>query len=182
MDNPIGSPSPSAAFHIRAAQPADVPALMRLKQHLAEAEDSLQAVRASAVDWLRDGFGPQAGFSAYVAQVDGTVVGMATCSRHIITGWDGPIVFLQDLFVEPAHRRRGIGAALMARVAALAREIGSPVVELMVRADNAAARTFYRRTGFQHLSQCLTYALAGPALEALARGDPTNDEALALTG
>ena len=181
MNNPISHVSHKAAFHIRAAEPTDVPALMRLKRLLAEAEDSLHAVRADAADWLRDGFGPHAGFTAYVAEVGGAVVGMATCSRRTITGWSGPILFLQDLFVEPAHRRRGIGAALMARVAALAREIGSPVVELIVRADNAAAQAFYRRAGFQHLPQCLTYALAGSALQALARSDQTLNEVLALT-
>ena len=182
MDNPTSDTSPQTAFHIRAAEPADVLALMRLKRLLAEAEDSLHAVRANAADWLRDGFAPHAGFTAYVAEAGGAVVGMATCSRRTITGWSGPILFLQDLFVEPAYRRHGIGAALMARVAALAQEIGSPVVELIVRADNNAAQTFYRHAGLQHLPQCLTYALAGPALQALARSDRTSNEALARIG
>ena len=56
----------------------------------------------------------------------------------------------------------------MARVAALACELGSPIVELTVRADNPAQQ-FYLRTGFQPLPQCLTYVLAGPALAALPR-------------
>ena len=182
MDNPTSDALPTAAFRIRAAQPADVPALMRLKRLLAEAEDSLHAVRASAADWLRDGFGPHAGFTAYVAELGSAVVGMATCSRRMITGWNGPILFLQDLFVEPAHRRRGIAEALMARVAALARGLGSPIVELTVRADNNAAQTFYQCAGFQPLPQCLTYVLAGPALDALACRDRASDETLALTG
>lgn len=182
MDNQTNNAAPGLAFRIRAAQPGDVAALMRLKRLLAEAEDSLHAVRASAADWLRDGFGPHPGFSAYVAEVDGAVVGMATCSRRIITGWNGPVVFLQDLFVEPAQRRSGIAAALLARVAAFASAIGSPIVELTVRADNAAARTFYDRAGFQPLPQCLTYVVAGPALDALARHDQAGNEALALAG
>src|ERR1700730_17259042 len=93
---------PSAAFLVRAARPADVPALMRLKRLLAESENSLHAVRATAADWLRDGFGPHAGFTAFVAETEPapSVVGMATCSRRAITGWGGPVVFLQDLFVE----------------------------------------------------------------------------------
>ncbi len=182
MDNQTNDASRAAAFRIRAAEPADVAALMRLKRLLAKAEDSLHAVRAGAADWLRDGFGPHPGFCAYVAEVGGAVVGMATCSRRTITGWDGPVVFLQDLFVEPAHRRHGIAAALMARVAALASEIGSPIVELTVRADNVAAQTFYSRAGFRPLPQCLTYVLAGPALDALARYDQAGDEALALAG
>jgi ribosomal protein S18 acetylase RimI-like enzyme len=174
---------------VRAAEPADVPALMRLKLLLAEGEDSAHAVRASAADWLRDGFGEQAGFCTFVAELEGAVVGtsivgMATCSRRIITGWNGPVIFLQDLFVESAHRRRGIAGALMARVAAYACEIGSPIVELTVRADNPAQH-FYRQNGFAHLPSCLTYVLAGSPLAALAARDKKDDEnkqALALAG
>lgn len=182
MDNPTSDAASAADFRIRAAEPADVPALMRLKRLLAEAEDSLHAVRAGAADWLRDGFGPHPGFTAYVAEFGTAVVGMATCSRRTITGWNGPVVFLQDLFVEPAHRRRGIAEALMARVAAIARELGSPIVELTVRADNGAAQMFYQRAGFQPLPQCLTYVLAGPALDALAHQDVVSNQTLALTG
>jgi ribosomal protein S18 acetylase RimI-like enzyme len=182
MDNQADGASRAAAFRLRAAEPGDVPALMRLKRLLAEAEDSAHAVRASAADWLRDGFGPNPGFSAYVAEVDGAVVGMATCSRRTITGWDGPVLFLQDLFVEPRHRRHGIAAALLARVAALACELGSPIVELTVRADNNPAQTFYRRAGFRLLPQCLTYVLAGSALDELARQDQASNDALALAG
>jgi GNAT superfamily N-acetyltransferase len=181
--------TPTAPFHIRDATPADIPSLMRLKLSLAQGEDSTHAVRASAADWLRDGFGEHAGFCAFVAEPDGAVVGnsivgMATCSRRTITGWDGPVIFLQDLFVEPGHRRRGIAGALIACVAAYARELGSPIVELTVRADNPA-QVFYRQNGFAHLPNCLTYVLAGSSLAALAaRGkkDADSKQALALAG
>jgi GNAT superfamily N-acetyltransferase len=161
-------------FRLRAAEPRDIPALMRLKRLLAEGEDSAHAVRASEADWLRDGFGPQAGFTAFVADFGGdsrdSVIGMATCSRRKITGWNGPVIFLQDLYVDPPHRAHGVAGALIARVAAYAHELGSPIVELTVRADNPAQR-FYLRAGFQPLPQCLTYVLAGPALTALAAQD-----------
>ena len=163
-------------FRVRAAEPRDIPALMRLKRRLAEGEDSAHAVCASDADWLRDGFGPEAGFTAFVAgragndDIIGNIIGMATCSRRKITGWNGPVIFLQDLFVEPAHRAHGVARALMARVAAYASALGSPIVELTVRADNPAQQ-FYLRAGFQLLPQCLTYVLAGPALTALAAQD-----------
>ena len=67
----------------------------------------------------------------------------------------------------------------MARVAAFAREIGSPIVELTVRSDNAAAQSFYRDAGCMPLPQCLTYVLAGTALELLA---DQHETALALAG
>ena len=103
-------------FEVRAARPADIPALMRLKRLLAEGENALHAVRATEADWLRDGFGPGAGFATFVAEDANGVVGMATCS-----------LFLQDLFVEPHARQHGVASALAARVAALARDIGSPI-------------------------------------------------------
>jgi len=165
-------------IQVRAARPADIPALMRLKRLLAEGENALHAVRATEADWLRDGFGPDSGFSAFVAEDASGVIGMATCSRRVITGWDGPVIFLQDLFVEPHARAHGVASALMARVAALARDIGSPIVELTVRADNPA-QNFYLRSGFMPLPQCLTFVLAGPALAALADQDR---QPLALAG
>jgi GNAT superfamily N-acetyltransferase len=172
----------SGSFCVRAAQPADIPALMRLKRLLAQGEDSLHAVRASAADWLRDGFGAHAGFTAFVAQTENPdiVIGMATCSRRIITGWSGPVVFLQDLFVEQDYRQHGVAAALVARVAAFARDLGSPIVELTVRADNPA-QVFYQRNGFAHLPQCLTYVLAGSALAELAERDK-EEQSFALAG
>ncbi len=162
----------AVSFQVRAAQPVDIPALMRLKRLLAEGEDSLHALRANEADWLRDGFGPAAGFTAFVAEADntGAILGMATCSQRTITGWNGPVIFLQDLIVEPAYRHRGIARALTARVAALACDLGSPIVELTVRADNPA-QNFYLRNGFQPVPQCLTFVLAGPALAALAAHD-----------
>jgi len=178
-----GKEPAAASFQVREARPTDIPALMRLKRLLAEGEDSQHAVRANEADWLRDGFGPAAGFTAFVAEgadtgAHGAILGMATCSRRTITGWNGPVIFLQDLFVEPAFRRRGIARALAARVAALACDLGSPIVELTVRADNPA-QNFYLRSGFQPVPQCLTFVLAGGALAALADQDR---KTLALAG
>ena len=170
--------SRSAAFRVRSAQPKDIPALMRLKRLLAQGENSLHAVCAGEADWRRDGFGPDAGFTAFVAEDCSGVIGMATCSERVITGWNGPVIFLQDLFVEPHCRQHGVASALMARVAALARDVGSPIVELTVRADNPA-QNFYVRTGFQPLPHCLTFVLAGQALSALA---DQASETLALAG
>ncbi|HEX3506197.1 MAG TPA: GNAT family N-acetyltransferase [Xanthobacteraceae bacterium] len=165
---------------IRKAEPRDVPALMRLKGLLAEAEDAVHALRATKADWLRDGFGPNPGFTAFVAERtdDGVIVGMVTCSQRIVTGWDGPVVFLQDLFVEAEYRSQGIARKLVARVAALARDLGSPIVELTVRAGNPA-QLFYLSSGFQPLPECLTFVLSGPALNKLA---DSSDETFAQTG
>src|ERR1700734_512794 len=108
--------SRSAAFRVRSARPDDIPALMRLKHLLAQSENALHAVCASEADWRRDGFGPDAGFLAFVAEDCSGVIGMATCSARAVTGWNGPVIFLQDLFVEPHCRQHGVASALMAPV------------------------------------------------------------------
>jgi ribosomal protein S18 acetylase RimI-like enzyme len=173
------------AVTIRRAEPRDVAALMRLKRLLAEGEDALHALTATEADWLRDGFGPRPGFTAFVAECDGdsatggnSIIGMATCSQRVVTGWNGPVVFLQDLIVEEEFRAQGIARRLAARVAAHARDLGSPIVELTVRAGNPA-QMFYVSSGFQPLPECLTFVLSGSALAKLADSD---DDTLALTG
>ena len=170
---------PAPAFRVRIARPADIPALMQLKFLLAEGENAAHAVRAPLAAWLRDGFGPDAGFTAFVAESQNPggsqIVGMATCSKRIVTGWDGPVLFLQDMYVERRYRCHGVAKMLLAQVAAVAKEIGSPIVELTVLDENEIAKSFYQRAGFMPLPQCLTYVLGGPALLALADGAEAPD-------
>ncbi len=139
------------SFMYAAAHPADIPALMRLKRLLAQSENSLHAVRANEAHWLRDGFGPDAGFRAFVAERATRIPAF----RHWqFISWNGDVQQPRRYRLERAGgfpagsvRRTGIPRtrhchALMARIAAFAREIGSPIVELTVRSDNAAAQTF----------------------------------------
>jgi ribosomal protein S18 acetylase RimI-like enzyme len=153
-------------FSVRPAVPADVPALLRLKRQLAILENAEFVLRATPQDWLRDGFGPQARFTAFVAEHAGAAVGMLTVSERYYTSWAGCTLYIQDIYVEPAWRGRGVGGALLRCVAALALERGSPLVELTVREDNPARR-FYARVGF-HQVECANYVIAGPALANLA--------------
>jgi len=155
------------ALRVRAAVPSDVPALFAMKWQLAILERSEAAIRATEHDWLRDGFGPDARFQAYVAEQDLAVIAMVTVSERYYTGWAGSSLYIQDLFVAPAHRRRGVAGALVARVAARAVERGCPFVELTVRDDNPA-RKLYRRTGFVPVGQSTAYVLGGTALADLA--------------
>jgi ribosomal protein S18 acetylase RimI-like enzyme len=110
--------------------------------------------------------------------MENAIVGMATCSQRVVTGWDGPVIFLQDVYVDAEYRAQGIARALMARVAARARDLGSPIIELTVRADNPAQQ-FYLSTGFQPLPECLTFVISGTALAKLADSE---EQDLALTG
>ena len=152
-------------FRIRPAKPTDVPALFQMKQTLARAEGNEAVLRASERDWLRDGFGPDARFRAFVAEAHGRLCGMVVYNPFYMTALGGDVLAIQDLYVEPTRRKLGIGRALIAHVAAVAVSDGVPLIQLVVHEDNPA-REFYRRLGFGHLRECLTYAIGGqPMLE-----------------
>src|SRR5689334_15574098 len=157
-----------AACTIRLARLDDVPALFLLKWHMALAEGAAHTFRASEADWRRDLFAPVPRFLALVAEAGGTLIGMATLVERYSPAWVGPLLVIDDVFVMPPHRGRGVGKALLARAAAEAVRRGAPFVELMVRTQNPARR-LYERVGFERVRGAMTYVLAGNALAALAQ-------------
>ena len=160
-----GSISPP--LRVRPARPADVPALFRMKLELTRSEGNEAVLRATERDWQRDGFGPNARFRCYVAEQAGAPVGMVTYSEVYMTALADVVFSIQDLYVDPARRKLGAGRALVTAVAAAAVQQGVPLIQLNVL-DGNAARKFYRRLGFQHLRECLTYAIGGEPLLNLA--------------
>lgn len=124
--------------------------------------------RATAADYLRDGFGPNRRFSAFVAQRNESVVGMVTYSDRYSTSLATPIIYVQDIYVDDPYRARGIGTSLLACVAAEATQRGLPLMELTMRDGNPAAKV-YRRCGFSRVPHCATFAAAGQTLVELAQ-------------
>jgi hypothetical protein len=70
-------------------------------------------------------FGPQPRFSVVVAETDGALIGMATLVERYSPAWVGPLFAIDDVFVTPDRRRRGVGMALLARVGAEALRRGA---------------------------------------------------------
>jgi len=159
------------SFVVRDAVPADIPGIMRLKLELAISDDIVHTVRATAQDWERDGFGPNPRFIIFVAASAGRIVGIAICAERYFPGWVGPTIALLDLCVETHLRGRGVGTALLARVAALAKARDSVMVELAMRAGNRAA-VLYERLGFVEVTEARSYVIAGTALDRLAAPAP----------
>ncbi len=171
MPSPPPSPAPCT---VRLAQPEDVPVLCLLKWQFAVDEGSTFVVRATPEEWMRDMFGPQARLSAEVAETGGIVIGMAIITERFCAGWAGSLFAIDDVFVVPEHRGRGVGRALLAGAARHAIARGAPFVELTVREDNEPAIRLYRRVGFERVPGT-TFVLAGDALAALIEGAPDGD-------
>jgi ribosomal protein S18 acetylase RimI-like enzyme len=84
----------------------------------------------------------EAGGGLMVLDLDGSIVG------SVMAGYDGHRGWVNYLAVDPAHRRQGFGALLMAEAERRLAEAGCPKVNLQVRATNEAAAGFYRRLGY----------------------------------
>jgi GNAT superfamily N-acetyltransferase len=118
-----------------------------------------------------DGFGPQAAFTPLVAELDGAVVGYVFFSAGYSTDVAARSVFLHDIFVAPSARRRGVGHALMAAVAAETVRLGGVSLEWGVHAVNAGALEFYRRLGAV-AAEVRIMSVGGERLRAMAAGAP----------
>lgn len=163
-----GGPQPTLPPGIRPAAVDDVPALLALIHDLAAYEREPDAVETTEDDLRRELFGADPSASALVAEVDGTVVGMAVWFRTYSTWTGTPGIHLEDLFVQPAARGRGLGRALLAALAAIAVARGYRRVEWAVLDWNEPAIAFYGSLGAEPLQEWTTNRLAGDALTALA--------------
>lgn len=154
---------------IRAAAPADVQAIHDMIRELAEYEQEPDAVVATAADLAASLFADTPLCHALVAEAeDGQTVGFALWFVTYST-WQGRHgVYLEDLYVRPAHRGSGHGKRLLVALAALAHERGYGRFEWSVLDWNEPSIEFYRRMGAQPVSGWTRYRLSGPALEAAA--------------
>src|SRR5437867_8616895 len=114
---------------IRAATPADVPAIARLIRGLAEYERLAHAVTLDEARLREHLFGPRPYAEVLLAEDAGIIVGFALFFPNYSTFRGQPGLYLEDLFVEPAHRGHGHGKALLRGVARLAVERGCGRVE-----------------------------------------------------
>lgn len=155
-------------IEIRPATAADVPLVLALVRELAAYEREPDAVVASEVDLLRDGFGEAPRFHVLLAERDGEPAGFAFYFFSYSTWRGRPVLYLEDLFVRPAHRKHGVGMALMRRLARVAVDLGCPRFVWEVLDWNEPALRFYEAIGAQVLRSWLNVRLEGEALARLA--------------
>jgi GNAT superfamily N-acetyltransferase len=154
---------------IREIEERDVEAVVALVHELADYERAAQHCHLTAAQLRAALFGPAPALFGHVAEVDGVVVGCALWFLNFST-WRGVHgLYLEDLFVQPAHRGAGLGRALLARLAAVCAERGLGRLEWAVLDWNAPSIGFYRALGAVTMDEWTVFRLDGDALAALGR-------------
>jgi GNAT superfamily N-acetyltransferase len=160
----------SAGLRIRPARSSDVELIFSLIVELAEYEHAAEQVTGSPELLGEALFGAEARTEAAIAEVGGTPGGFALFYATFSTWECRPGIWLEDLYIRPAHRRSGVGGALLAYVAGIAVERSCARLEWAALDWNAPALRFYERLGASLLAQWQMYRLDGAALERVAVG------------
>lgn len=155
---------------IRAATPADFEVLLGLIDSLADYEKLARPDDAARERLHRHGFGEDPLFRAYLGEIDGEPVAYAITYRTYSSFLALPTLFLEDIFVLPDARGRGVGSALFRHLARQAVEEGCGRMEWVVLNWNRAAIGFYERLGGRRLDEWSTYRLSREQLLALDSG------------
>jgi GNAT superfamily N-acetyltransferase len=161
----------TAVHTIRPARPTDSAAILRMIRGLAEYEKLLHEATATEADLHETLFGPLPRARALLAEVDGEPVGLALFYYTLSTFKLRANIFLEDLFVDPAHRGSGLGLALMRHLAQLAIAEHCGRIEWRVLNWNQPSIDFYQRIGSESIDDWHTRQLGGEALAALAEGN-----------
>lgn len=159
------------ALTIRPATVADVPQILAFVRALATYEREPHAVVATEDDLLRDGFGPNPFYFCLIADLDATPAGFALYFFNYSTWMGRPGLYLEDIFVLPELRGRGVGKALLKRVAAIAVETRCPRMQWEVLDWNTPAIEFYRTMGAEFLDEWRNVRISGDPLRRLAGMD-----------
>lgn len=155
---------------IRPVTPDDVEDVVRLVRELADYEKSLDEALMTAAQLQAALFGPAPALFGHVAcDADGAVVGFALWFLNFST-WRGTHgVYLEDLYVSPAHRGTGLGRELLRTLAAICTERGYARLEWSVLDWNTPSIEFYRAAGARPQDGWSVYRLTDDALADFAR-------------
>jgi GNAT superfamily N-acetyltransferase len=161
----------SAEVRVEAATSEDVPVLLQLIQALADYERMSGEVVATESALRETLFGAAPRAEAVLARVAHEAVGFALWFHNYSTFLGRPGLYLEDLFVVPEWRNRGVGSALLRHLARIAVERGCGRMEWSVLDWNEPAIAFYQRVGARPLDQWTVYRLTGSDLARFASGE-----------
>jgi GNAT superfamily N-acetyltransferase len=153
---------------IRSATEQDIPIILDLIKQLADYERMADRVTATE-QRLRDTlFGEHPAAEVLLASLEGETVGFAVFFTNYSTFLAKPGLYLEDLFVKPHARGKGIGKALLARLAGIALERDCGRIDWSVLDWNEPSLRFYEALGAAPLTDWTTYRLTGESLAKLA--------------
>jgi len=157
------------AYTLRPAEPRDVPAIVGLIHELADFEKLSHLCQASAESLAPHLFGDKPVVECNVGEVDAEVVAFALFFTNFSTFLAKPGLYLEDLYVRPAHRGTGLGKALLEQLARLAAERGCGRFEWSVLDWNERAIRFYEGIGATVMPDWRICRITGERLAAFAR-------------
>jgi GNAT superfamily N-acetyltransferase len=155
-------------IRIDPATDADVPTILALVTALADYEHLTHEVVADDASLRASLFGAHPSAEAIIARHGGEAIGFALWFHNYSTFLGRRGLYLEDLFVLPAWRGRGVGRALLAYLARVAVARGCGRMEWAVLDWNEPALAFYRRLGARPLDDWTVHRLTGEALHLLA--------------
>ena len=158
-----------AAAQLRTAEARDVPAIVGLIHELAEFEKLSHLVQVTPQSLHPQLFGARPAAEAVVAERDAQVVGFALFFTNFSTFLGKPGLYLEDLYVQPVHRSRGIGKALLAHLAGLARQRDYGRFEWSVLDWNVNAIRLYESMGATLMPEWRICRVSGDALRDFGR-------------
>ena len=158
----------TSTLRIRFAQRSDAALILGFVRELAEYEKLLHEMQATQADLERDLFGDDPCAEALIGECDGQPQGFALFFRSYSTFVGRPGLYLEDLYVRPQARGRGLGGALLKRVAALAVARDCGRLEWSVLDWNEPAIRFYQALGARPMSEWTLQRVTGSALKQLA--------------
>lgn len=147
---------------------SDIPDLIALIRGLAEYENLTHLLEVDEASLATALFGPGASTEALVVRIDGEAAAFALYFHNYSTFLGRRGLYLEDLYVRPEYRRRGIGRALLVRLAAIARDRNCGRFEWSVLDWNKPAIEFYESLGAVVMPDWRIVRVTGAALAALA--------------
>lgn len=145
--------------NIRVAQANDCQRLLELINELATYEKAPEQVTVTLAEFIDAGFGKNPVWKAFVAEVDGFIVGFALYYIRYST-WKGQRLYLEDFLVTEAYRNKGIGKLLFEKVLQTAKDLGFNGINWQVLDWNRPAINFYQKYGAELASEWLNASLS----------------------
>jgi GNAT superfamily N-acetyltransferase len=153
---------------VRPIRPDDVPAVVGLVRELAEYEKAAHEVRLTEQQLHDRLFGEAPALFGHIAEVGGQVVGMALWFLNFST-WRGTHgIYLEDLYVQPAHRGSGLGRELLRTLAGVCVERGYSRLEWAVLDWNTPSIEFYKAAGAVPMDEWTVFRMTDEALTDFA--------------